>query len=164
VESEPLIKVTRGEMQLRAFSQDSVENAIDGCRCVDQHCVAWQIFSGRVQAPDQALLSRPTSPLGFRSSGEPSVEDVQVDLKDEDPVEDIDEAFEVSRTATEEGLGNALIGSQGPYLARVPYVVLVGVTRQRLAGCRIALVGELCVAIDGVISALAKRVANRRLA
>ena len=61
-----------------------------------------------VQAPDQALLSGPTAQLGFPSSSEPSIERLKVDLKNEHPAEHLDEAVEVSRAATEEGLGRTL--------------------------------------------------------
>jgi hypothetical protein len=58
----------------------------------------------------------------------------------------------------------ALIGQQSSDLIDVPDVVLVGRAIQRCTGSRITLIGELSVAMDGVVATPLESIADRRLA
>ena len=88
---------------------------------------------------------------------------VEIDVKDEDLVEQIEKLREVARAAAEEGDGLVLIGHQGTYPTHVPDVVLVHGAVDGLASVGVALVGELPVAVDGLVPAPSQLSADRGL-
>jgi hypothetical protein len=86
------------------------------CRAVELaqtgDCADWDAIAKRLRAD------------GFQPAEAP-VQRVQIDVENEDPVKQINEAWEISRAAAEEGDRVELICDQGSDFVYIPNVVLV---------------------------------------
>src|SRR4029079_4679800 len=92
------------------------------------------------------------SPLAFRSGGKTPVQRIQIDFKNENAIEHIDETAGIPGTTAKERCGMMLIGHQSAELLKVPHpgTMRLGALRNRLAGLWIAPIGQFPVAVDGV--------------
>ena len=94
-----------------------------------------------------------SGPLVFRSQGKSREHRVQIDLKKENAIEQIDEAVKIPGTAAKERYAVTLIGHQTSNLIDVPDAMLVGEAIQGLTGYWIALISQLIVTMDDMVAA-----------
>lgn len=136
--------------------------------CVDRDAARWDLFPRFVQVFDQPAFRRPSSPFVRWSPVKASMQCFRVNLQDEDAIEQIDELGKVSRPAAEERHRFPLVCRQRPDFGHSPDVVPVhsdaGDPRYWFAGCRITLIGEFTVAVDGVKAAPPQFIAHCGLA
>lgn len=117
-----------------------------------------------MEAKDELTLLGTVTPLVLRTVVEASDKGVSVHLEHEDRVEVGDELREVPGTTAEVRDRPGLVCDQGSDRVHVPEVVLVTSTSGWLACDRIALVGQLTVAVDSVEAPPLQLVADRSLA
>lgn len=117
-----------------------------------------------MQPLDEGSLIRPCAELLGRSPIEALQERVAVDGQDEDGVEELDEGRVVARAAAEERGLYAQVGYERSYLCHVPQVVVMAAGLHRCAGGRVAAVGQLTIAMDGMVATPEQLVAHRGLA
>ena len=109
-----------------------------------------------------------SAPLVLWSRSKPPIQRVQIDLENENPVKQVNKADEISGAATEKGDRVALISDQGFDFVNIPNVVLVPKPNvmlvpkaiQRFTGLWIALISQLTVTVDGVVTAPPQFVAD----
>ena len=89
---------------------------------------------------------------------------VPVDLKNEYPVEEINETPEVAGAAAEERDGMTLVARHVPDFPDVPDMILVREAIERFAAMGIALVRQRAVTVNGVVAASFQLFTDRRLA
>lgn len=90
-----------------------------------------------MQSHNQLPFGRSSAKLVFRPAGKPPVQRVEIDVENENPVEYIDKAGEISRAAAEEGDRIVLFGDHGFDFIDVSNVMLVhpcDTVRQALMG------------------------------
>lgn len=127
---------------------------LDRCRGVDDDAVLRDVPLCVVPSDDErAFRRRPATPHLVRSIVEPALQRGKVHFEDKDAVEQIDELREVPRATAEERHRLALVGGQGPDPLHIPDVVLVRGALDGITGLRVPPVGQLAVAVDGVVTA-----------
>lgn len=117
-----------------------------------------------MEPEDELTLLGPVTPLVHGTLVEALDECLGIDVEDEDRVEVGDELREVPGTTAEVRDRPGLVCDQGSDRVHVPEVVLVTSTSGWLACDRIALVGQLTVAVDSVEAPPLQLVADRSLA
>src|SRR6478735_3127615 len=148
-----------------AATKNLVDDLLDRCRRVDDNSVLGDVGFCLMPSHDEFAIRRlSAAPLIVGSLVEPPIQGVEVDVEDEDAVEELDECREVPGTTAEECDLFTLVRDQGPYCGDIPDVVLVAATLDRLPSFRVALVGQLAVAMDGVVAAPLQLLANGGLA
>jgi hypothetical protein len=164
---------SRGTAQIRLFQQprlrpDPRENLIHDAfkrrGGVDYDTTLREVFFRGMQSHNQLAFARSSAKLIFGSPGKPPVQRIEIDLENEDPVKQINEAGEISRAAAEEGDRVALIGDHRFDFVHIPDVMLVppcdavrhalmGKPIHRFPRLWIALISQLAVTVDGVVTA-----------
>ncbi len=126
--------------------EDFVNNFHDRCGGVDYNPVCGNAALRLMQAPNDCPLrwcATPVSGVQCHSLINPPETGCQVNFKDKHAVEEIDESGEIPRTAAEKSDRLILIGDR------------------RDTRLRIALIGQLTVAMNGVVAASLQFVADR---
>ena len=85
-----------------ALFQNLIHDVFNRRSGVDYDSTLRDIFFRCVQLPDELPFGRSSAPLSFRPLGKPSGQRVKIDLENKNPVEQINEAREIPRAATEE--------------------------------------------------------------
>src|SRR6187431_969288 len=103
-----------------------------------------------------------SAPRVCRSGGKTPVQRIQIDLKHENAIHQIDETVGIPGTTAKECCRMGLIGHQSSDLLNVPCpsTMLVSATIYGLAGFGIAPIGQFPVAVDGVVAAPLQFVAD----
>lgn len=78
------------------------------------------VFCGMLEARKRFPFLCCSAPLGFRSSGKPPIQRIQIDLKHKYSIEQIDEAIGIASTAAKECGCVGLIRDQRTNLRKVP--------------------------------------------
>src|SRR3954453_23332419 len=155
----------RGLGTCLTLTKDLVHHVLDRCGGVDNHPVLRDVFFGLMPPDDEvAFRGLPAAPLLVRSRVKPPVQRGKVDLEDEDGVEEVEKLREVPRSTAEEGDRFPLVRGQGFHSVDIPEVVLVPPTHNRLPGFRVALVGPLAGAMNGLVAPPLEFIANGSLA
>ena len=94
-----------------------------------------------MQSHNEFPFTRSSAPFVFRSDGKTPVQRVQIDFKNENSIEEIDETVEIPGTATKERGCMILVGHQSANLIDIPDMMLVAGAVQRLTGFWVALIG-----------------------
>ena len=105
-----------------------------------------------------------SAPRVLRSGRKTPIQCIHIDLKHKHCIEQTDEAVGIPRTAAKECCRMVLIGDQSSDLLNVPYptTMLVSASIHGFSSLEIAPIGQLLIAVDGVIAAPLQLVADRR--
>jgi hypothetical protein len=145
--------------------KNGVHDACEGCRGINDDCVLGKPrFCRMLESRKGFPFTCRSSPLVFRSGGKTPIQRIQIDLKHKHGIEQTDEAVSIPGTAAKECCGMVVIGHQSLDLLNVPYpsTMLVSVPFHQLPSLEIVPIGQLPVAVDGVIAAPLQLVADRR--
>ena len=91
-----------GLRDLVALLQNLIHNAFNRRSGVNYDTTFRDIFFRCVQLPNELPFDRSPAPLGFSPLGKPSGQRVQIDLENENPIEQINEARVIPGAAAEE--------------------------------------------------------------
>jgi hypothetical protein len=138
---------------LSAFRENLVDNAGDRRSGVNAHRILRNILFRCMQSHNQLPFARSSAKLILWSPGKPPVQRVVIDVENENPVKQINKAVEISGAAAEEGDRVALISGHGFDSVYIPNVMLVHGAIQRFTSLWIALIRQLSVTVDGVVTA-----------
>jgi len=156
---------------LSAFQENLIHDAFKRRSGVDYDATLRDIFFRCMQSHNQLPFARSSAKLIFWSPGKPPVQRVEIDVENENPVKQINKVGEISRATAEEGDRVALISDHGFDFVYIPNVMLVlpcdavrhALERkaiQRLTSLWIALISQLSVTVDGVVTAPPQFVAD----
>src|SRR5215218_8076258 len=104
-----------------------------------------------------------SSPRVFRSGGKTPVQRLQIDLKHENAIPHIDETVGIPGTTAKERCRMVLIGHQSADRRNVPHpgTLLISAFINGFPRFWIAPIGQLPVAVDGVVAAPLQLIADR---
>jgi hypothetical protein len=87
-----LVRLIEGDFICFALTKDLVNDARDGRRGVDHNSVPGNVFFRPMQSQNVFPFRLSSAPLVFRSLVKPPLQCVKVDFKDENAVEQVNEA------------------------------------------------------------------------
>jgi len=139
------------------MAQDVVHYARERRGGVDWDAARRDFFPGYVQVFDQLPFRRLAAPFVRRPLVKAPTQRFNIRLQDEDGIEQVDEGGQVPGPAAEECRWFPLVCGQLPDVGHPPEVMAVqcgsGDPRNRFAGFRITLVGEVTFAAGGLLAA-----------
>ena len=143
--------------------KNSVDDACKGCRGVDADGVRGQAFLCRMLESRKGFaFACRSAPRVCRSGGKTPVQRSQIDRKHENAIPHIAETVGIPGTTAKEGCRMGVIGQQSADRRNVPHpgTLRSGAPRNGRAGFWLAPIGQVPVAVDGVVAAPLQFVAD----